>query len=160
MNARVEGEDKTASQLATATAAGKMVPLHDGSEVHVKPLMFMQTVRTLQLLPPLLETLKVLRDEKEGEVIGLTDLLTQAPDALIKVAGMCTGKEPEFFETLETDDGLDVFTAVWEVNQDFFATKVLPRLQHLGLDGALANIRRLGSNALTSSSKVDTPSAT
>lgn len=146
------------AQLATATATPQEVELNNGDLIVVRPLKFMQTVNTLRLLPPLLDVLKKLKEEASVEEIGLQDLLQLAPDAAVAIACMCIDKRRDFFDTLETDEGIKILTAVWEVNQDFFKGKVQPLLQKAGLAGVLARVQQVGLNASISSSKPGTAS--
>lgn len=150
MSEQVPGvTEKAMADLTVATAAGKEVTLSTGAKVVVKPLKFRQTVQTLNMLPPLLKTLEKLKEDGIDD-IGLNDFLTVAPTTLENIARMSSDINPDFFESAETLDAMDVLAAVWEVNQDFFVNKLLPRLKELGLDEAFRKIRRAGSAASTS----------
>lgn len=61
-----------------------------------------------------------------------TQVLGVAADDVFAVLELATDRNPEFFDTLDPDDGLKVVLAVIEVNKGFFVQKVLPLIsEHL-----------------------------
>lgn len=94
--------------------------------VRVRPLKFLELIRSTKHLVPILESLDKVTDA-EG-VSGVKELLLTAPEAMLEIAVICTDKPKEWFATLEADDGFEVFIAVYEVNHDFFVQRLGPKL--------------------------------
>jgi hypothetical protein len=65
-------------------------------------------------------------------VVFIGTLLAQVEEDLFSVIELATDKTPEFFDTVDPDDGIKVIAAVVEVNKDFFLQNVMPLInQHL-----------------------------
>lgn len=136
--------DNPAVQLAKATGAGRIVPTAQG-DVEVKPLKFLQLIAALKHLAPILKLVQAMSEEGQ-EVLGLMQMIDTAPEPLLAITSMCTGKDQQFYESLEADEGLALVTAVYEVNKDFFDQKLKPLIATLREKLGAA---RLGTSAST-----------
>lgn len=101
-----------------------------GETIQVRPLRFLELIRALKYLTPILEVVDKV-DMSSNDLGEVSKLLEVAPEAMLKIAGLSTGKEEQWFDRLEADEGLDVFIAVFEVNKDFFVQRLGPKLANL-----------------------------
>jgi hypothetical protein len=102
------------------------------STIVVRPLRFMELIRATKAIKPIIEHVANLEKANgEDAEVSILELLEVAPEAMVQIAGMCTGKDRAWFDTLDSEQGLDVFAMVFMVNRDFFVERLLPKLMSL-----------------------------
>lgn len=98
----------------------------NGEKVEVKPFKFKQLLKALKYL-----------SEMTGDIVKFGDLppemmflnlFANYPDQVIGLLKLATGKDDDFFDTLDSDAGLELIALAYKVNEDFFIQKVGPKL--------------------------------
>ncbi|MGB1560805.1 MAG: DUF6631 family protein [Sinimarinibacterium flocculans] len=92
-----------------------------GKLLNLRPMTFGQLPKVLQLISPLLADL-------DRENVDVTQLVLNHADRLVPLAALLTGETQEWVDSLPLDDAADLVATLIEVNADFFARRVLPRL--------------------------------
>lgn len=85
-------------------------------------------------------------------------VVTHHTDAVCAAVSMVTGAEPEWLGNLDPDEMMRLIAAVFEVNLDFFAQRLLP--QKAALQARMVELlsRLVGEQASPGSSATDTAS--
>jgi hypothetical protein len=105
----------------------------NGRDVELRPFKFGKLTRVVALAGPMIE------QAKSG--MPIEDIFTRNSERVVPLCAELTGLPPTEIEELEMDEAVDLLGAIFEVNTDFFAKAVLPRLH-----GALNRMAgRLGS---------------
>jgi len=113
------------SQLEKLSSIGRDLLI--GQEtIAIRPLKFGQLIKAIKIMAPIIRLAEGVDQE-----MGLERILAEAPEALVEVAILCTGKPRPWFEALESDQGVDVLGAVLEVNKDFFDQRLGEKLRGL-----------------------------
>ena len=97
-------------------------------DIHIRPFTFGQLLKALKHLAHLGTSMS----EEDGE-LGLVKALTDNSDDVLGLLMLATGKPKEFFDTLPAEKGIDLAIATYNVNKDFFARTLTPKLSQLGL---------------------------
>lgn len=92
-----------------------------GETLTLTPMRFGQLARALKLVGPLANRLAV-------DSVDLLALLADEGDKLIALAALLSGKDVAWIEALPTDEAVQLLSALYEVNADFFARRVAPML--------------------------------
>jgi hypothetical protein len=110
-----------------------------GETVLVKPLKFGQLPKAIKLLKPVSDALQAagifaLRGEAGNAQFALdpawplkiVDMLAVGGEDLLQFLAFAVGKPRAWLDTLDTDDGVKLVKAVFEINADFFVRRVFP----------------------------------
>ena len=120
----------------------QVVTLAGGRTITAMPITVGQLPRFVRAIRPAFGALVALAPaasspEAEGgqgadsegmDAIGLLDAYAEHGEALNEAVSIVTGEPLEVIEALNLEEAAAVLLAVWEVNQDFFARRVLPLL--------------------------------
>lgn len=91
-----------------------------GQEFAILPLKMRQLTAFAKAVTPLMPLLMELR---------YADIVVNHPDEARAAVAVATGASPEFLDDLYPDDFMALAGAVFEVNLDFFARRVLPTVR-------------------------------
>lgn len=130
-------------QIATVTINNEII--------EIKPFKFKQFFAALKHLSNMIADV----NQYEDQTIQLIRLLGEHPDDVVGLMALATGKPAAFFDTLDTDAGLDIAIAVWNVNKDFFGQKIQPKLVSLGLLNSPEESKTLETQEATESNQVN-----
>lgn len=123
----MENEVKSeTSDLEILQNQGKTVIV--GKEtIQVKPFTFGQLLKALKYLANIG---KSFGDDNldDSQIMQIIAYNTEDVASLLCLA---TGKPREFFDTISAEEGIELTLAAWEVNKDFFANRLAPKLQEL-----------------------------
>jgi hypothetical protein len=109
------------------------VEVKGGEKIEVKPFTFGQLLKALKHLASIGNSLS-LDNLTDSVVIQALAIHTEDVLALLMLA---TGKDKAFFDTLDSESGIDIALAAWRVNQDFFVQKLAPKIQQLSESSSL-----------------------
>jgi hypothetical protein len=98
---------------------GKTVTAN-GEEITIKPYTFGQ-------IPKVIGTVRKLSGAL-GENGDVLEAIEKGGEDLIALVMFTTGKPRDWFDSLPTDEGVALVTAIYEVNKDFFDKRVKPTL--------------------------------
>lgn len=147
-----------------------------GEAIRVLPLYFGQWPTAIKIVRPIAGALneskvfgmkQVMEDGKAAIrfeissdwMASLPMLLDQGGEALMVFFAYCIGKPRTWFDTLDGDQGLKLAHAIFAENQDFFARRILPMLNELGLV-KVASEDPAGVSSLPDSEATDTAGVT
>lgn len=94
-----------------------------GEQIIVSPFYFGQLPAVSKHIGAVTAAIHI----KDGKV-QLASLMSDAGEDVLAIAGIACGKPRAWFDTVKSDEGLEVVAAVLAVNLDFFAQKVSPKL--------------------------------
>jgi hypothetical protein len=110
-----------------------------GEDITVKPFTFGKLLKALKYL----SNLGTAISEKMDDIAILRAFATNGDD-VIGLMMLSTGKDKQFFDDLDAGEGVDLALATWNVNSDFFAQTIAPKMK------ALAESQGLQSDQETS----------
>ena len=112
---------------------GREITLSSGETVTIKPFTFGQIPKAMKLAQKIGDILVTF--VKEGSLGDKTKMaglimhvITEGGEDLLQLIALGIGKERAWFDTLQSDDGLNVTLAFMEENIDFFTKKMMPQL--------------------------------
>ena len=108
------------NELEVLFPDGKVV-VANGESIIIKPFTFGQ-------IPKVVGTVKKLAGVVQGDQFDVLEAIEKGGDDLIALVAFVTGKPREWFDTVPTDEGVELLKAIFEVNLDFFAKRVRPLL--------------------------------
>ena len=119
-------------ELATLFPS-KEVTLSTGEVLNISPFKFGQLPLALKLstkISHLLAKLVQSGDLKDKNQLAgsIIYLISEGGEDLLSLVGLGIGKDREWFDTLQSDDGVVITVAFLEVNLDFFTKKMMPQL--------------------------------
>jgi hypothetical protein len=125
-------------------------------------VVFVEQIKVGQL-PKVLECTYQLMPAFEGK--GGFDpkvLFLRHTDDVLELVALCIKKPRAWVDELEIPDGVNLFTAVLEVNLDFFVQTVLPALMDAtaAISGAISGKSTLGPSPSKNSSPKDIATTT
>ena len=151
------------NDMETLDPTGKEVRA-GGEMIKIKPIKLGQLPQAARLIAPISKQIAAASKAFKTQG-GLTvadtaalfvDLLAQSGDDLLAALGFFIGKPREWLDNIETDEGMALFNAVFEVNADFFINRILPMFAQ----AAAAAINSDGQTLSPSSSEPGTPEPT
>ena len=93
--------------------------------VVVKPFKFTQFPRVIEILSGFSSSVNV--DNLEaGDIVNL--LMRNQGEDLFELMCMASGKDKEWLDELEADEGIELLMKVVEQNMDFFNKKLIPSI--------------------------------
>jgi len=78
-------------------------------------------------------------DVPENVLDIFADLLLEATEPVIELISYAIKKDRAWFNTIQSDEGIDLTTAWFEVNRDFFVQRVLPRIAKMHSAGTTSS---------------------
>lgn len=111
----------------------KIIVLSNGDTVNISPFKFGQLPQALKLATKighlLAELVKDGKIKDKNQMAGLViHLVSEGGEDLLNLIALGIGKNREWFDSLQSDDGLTLTIAFLEVNLDFFTKKMMPQL--------------------------------
>lgn len=94
-----------------------------GEQIVVAPFAFGQLPAVSRHIGAVINSLRIVNGS-----VQLSELMADAGEDVIALAGIAAGKPRAWFDTLASDEGLELVSAVLEVNQDFFVQRMAPKL--------------------------------
>lgn len=111
----------------------KEITLSTGEVITLKPFTFGQLPQAIKLVEKLGGVLQ--RLIKEGALADRTKtatavmvVISEGGEDLINLISLGINKPREWFDSLQSDDGMHLTIGFLEVNLDFFTKKMMPRL--------------------------------
>ena len=93
--------------------------------VVVKPFKFTQFPRVIEILSGFSSSINI--DNLEaGDIVNL--LMRNQGEDLFELLCMASGKDKEWLDELEADEGIELLMKVVEQNMDFFNKKLIPSI--------------------------------
>ena len=114
------------SELNVLLPQGKELKIRDAN-LTIKPFKFGELPKVFKAIDPISKSLfDALGGGNQIEMI--TGLVANGGDGIIDLMVIGSKQSREWVEDLEMDEGIEVFSAILEVNASFFVQKVLPTL--------------------------------
>lgn len=107
--------------------------------VTVKPFKFTQFPKVIAVIQNYALSLDSLNDLDISAIASL--LTSDGGEGVFDLICLATGKDRDWLDSLEADDGINLVAKVVEVNLDFFAQKLTPSIE--------AFAQRIGKTSLT-----------
>lgn len=122
-----------------------------GREIIVRAFRFAEGLRMTAVAKPIVQRLGELIGSDGDRISGaaVIDVLVAEEDAWLALIGQSTGQPVEWIRGLTDSDGLALAMTFWDVNQDFFTT----RLELAMVDGLLGAAASESEKSSTSSSE-------
>lgn len=120
----------------------KMIPLPrtltiKGEDVPIGFIKVGKLTAVIEAIKPFAYLLPKAGDNPAAQPIDFTSLVLNHTDDVIHLASLLTGKPKSWVEDLDVAELVDIFSAIVEINLDFFIHRVLPSVSK-GM-GQLAN---------------------
>jgi len=113
------------NELEQLFPTGKTISIND-ENLTIKPFKFGELPKVFKAIGPMTSTLGNLLQNRDASFAAIAGLITDGGDSIIDLMVVGSRKPREWVEELEMDQGVEVLTAIFEVNADFFIRKVLP----------------------------------
>lgn len=102
-------------------------------DVTVKPFKFTQfpkVIKTISEYASLISS--AIAVSNENEILNIaTALVSDDSEGIFDLIAMAIGKDREFLDSLEAEDGFNILVKVVELNIDFFVKTLAPKLGEL-----------------------------
>lgn len=117
----------------TTLFPGKKVTLNSGEEIDVLPFKFGQLPAALKLTQKIGGLIAQMvqsgeLQDKSKTAASVVYILSEGGEDLFNLLGLCIGKDRAWFDTIQSDEGINLIIAFLEVNIDFFTQKMMPQL--------------------------------
>lgn len=121
--------DKTeTNQLEILFPTGKEVTIRNAVYC-IKPFKLGQIPKVLKAINPIVGVFAGLAQKNTNMLEVITSILAEGGDNILDLIVLATNSPAEFVKNeMELDEGIELLTAVIEVNSDFFIKKVLPKM--------------------------------
>lgn len=128
------------NELTQLFPTGKEISIND-ENLTIKPFKFGELPKVFKAIGPLTSTLGNILQNRDINFSSIAALIMEGGDSIIDLMVIGSRKPRDWVDELEMDQGVEVLTAIFEVNADFFIRKVLP----------LVNTKMEKTSGLTSS---------
>jgi len=115
------------SELNVLIPQGKELNIRDAN-LTIKPFKFGELPKVFKAIDPISKALFEALSGGGNQIEVITGLVANGGDGIIDLMVIGSKQSREWIEDLELDEGIDLFTAIVEVNASFFVQKVLPTL--------------------------------
>lgn len=105
-----------------------------GQDVEVRQIKVGQLTKVMRIAYPFYDKLRALKDAAQkngGTSLDLYQLVFEHGDSVLEIVALLTGKDKAWVEDMDVDELVALFSAIVEVNLDFFIQRVLPSLSKL-----------------------------
>lgn len=113
-----------ATDLDVLVPEGKRISI-GGEDLTILPIKLKHLPVILKALRTFIDTAKT---DAGVEKQDWLNIFAEHSDTLLEAMAIATGKPLSWVGDLDIDEGIEIATAVWEVNQNFFVDRVLPML--------------------------------
>lgn len=111
-------------------------------DVEIKPFKFTQFPRVIEILSGFASALSM--DNLEAaDIVGL--LMKNQGEDLFELMRLASGKDRQWLDELEADEGIELLMKVVEQNMDFFKKKLIPSITKFS--EAVANVAADGGKS-------------
>ena len=100
-----------------------------GEEFTIQPFKFLNVLKVLKIVFNVISETSL----SDADEFTLIKVLSDNPDQMLQVFNLATNKPAKWFEDIDMDEGVDLITTIYKVNEDFFIQKLKPKLQSLNL---------------------------
>lgn len=101
-----------------------------GTSYEIKPFKFRHMFAVLNHISNMIDDVNPYEDETKQ----FFRLVGKHSEDVLGIMALAINKKIDFFDDIETEEGLDLAATIWKINQDFFVQKVQPKLEALGLN--------------------------
>lgn len=115
------------TQLEVLFPQGKTLNIQ-GQELTIKPFKFGKLPAVFKAMEPIAGLFFNLTVAGTNQISLISQLISEGGDNIMDLIVIGSGKTKEWVEELETEEGIDLLTAIIEVNFSFFTQKILPKL--------------------------------
>ena len=119
---------KKENQLDTIFPQDRIVTIKD-VEINIKPFKFGKLPQVFRTIEPIAEIFQQLVKEEAGQLKLYSALIARGGDNVIELIVVGSGQERSWVCDLDLDEGIELLSAIVEVNSSFFIQKILPRLE-------------------------------
>lgn len=108
-----------------------------GESFEIKPFLFRNMFKVLSHISNMVDSLDLVPNPYEDPMVAYTKqiikLLGNHGEDIIGIMSVATGKPSSYFDDITSEEGIELAAAIWKINQDFFARKLQPKLESMGL---------------------------
>ncbi len=108
---------------------GVQIKTRFAGEVTITPFKFTQFPKVINIIKGLLSSIDNLANVQVNDIASL--MVAEDGDKLFQLLMLSTGKDKDWLDQLDADEGLEILTATIEQNLDFFNRKIIPSIQSL-----------------------------
>lgn len=123
-------------ELAELQPASSFVVIKDHS-FEIKPFKFRHMFAVLNHLSHMVEDISLIQNPYEDPALAQTKQLLRLfgnhEEDVLGILAIAIGKPVSFFDDVDMEEGFELASVVWRINQDFFVRKIQPKLEALGL---------------------------
>lgn len=106
----------------------------------IKPFTFGQLPKVLKLSSSFYGAVQPIFEQNEDMVSAVSQVIAIGGDDLIELLGMSINKPREWFDSIQSDIGIQLLAEFLEVNLSFFAQRILPQLE-----GAIQKVQKIST---------------
>ena len=117
-------------QLSILFPEGKEVTIRENVYC-IKPFKLGELPKVLKAINPIVGVFAGLAQKNANMLEVVTGILSEGGDNILQLMAIATKQPQEFIDELDLDEGIEVLTAVIEVNSDFFFKKALPKMTEM-----------------------------
>lgn len=115
------------NELTQLFPSGKQISIKD-ENLTIKPFKFGELPKVFKTIEPITGSLTQLINNRDNPAVAIAGIFATGGDSIVELLVIGAKKPVEWVNDLEMDEGIELLTAVIEVNADFFIQKVLPHL--------------------------------
>lgn len=108
-----------------------------GHSFEIKPFKFRHMFKVLNHISNMVEDISLMQNPYEDPALAQTKqflkLFGNHEEDVLGIMALAIGKPINFFEDAEIEEGFELASTIWKINQDFFVRKIQPKLEALGL---------------------------
>lgn len=116
------------NELAALQPESQFVIINDES-FEIKPFKFRNMFKVLNHVSNMVGDI----NPYEDETIQFFRLIGSHEEDVLSIMALAINKPISFFDNVDTEQGLELATVIWKINQDFFVQKIQPKLESLGI---------------------------
>lgn len=106
---------------------GKEVTVQNTTIV-IKPFKFGELSKVFKVIDPIIDPLFTALNTSTNQIQLISKIIVDSSESVMDLISISTKQPRDWIDSLEMDEGLQLFTTILEVNSDFFVHKVLPLL--------------------------------
>lgn len=116
----------TADKELVTLVPHQTLKTQNAGEVTIKPFKFTQFPKVIEVLSGFASSISSLDSLQAGDIVAL--LTKNGGEEIFQLLCMATGKDKDWLDELEADEGLELMLIVVEQNMDFFNQRVIPAI--------------------------------
>jgi hypothetical protein len=115
------------NDLTLLFPAGQQLSIRD-ENITIKPFKFGDLPKVFKCLEPLTTSMAKMVADRNTSPAAIAMLMAEGGDSVLDLMVIGSKQNKVWIEELEMDEGVELLTAIFEVNADFFIQKVLPKV--------------------------------